>query len=181
MNPLLSFVLELSRALDPTHDHAEISDAIAEVVQAERPLFANDESREKTASLIVAVAWREGSLRTNVIGDCVEKTKDGACIAHPRSFCTMQIHASSGGNSSLNDDPKKCILAGLSMLRSSMRACTEHPLAFYAGGPAGCASPRAQRISRDRLALAARTRTAAVAALGAHPPPASPSATAKAP
>lgn len=138
-----------------------MAQAIAHVVEDERPLFTEDESREKTTALVVAVAWREGSLRESVRGDCAEKTAAGKCIAHPRSFCTMQIHASSGGDESLNEDPEKCIRTGMTMLRQSMRACPEHPIAFYAGGPAGCGSERVQRISRDRMALAQYIRTKA--------------------
>ena len=37
-----------------------------------------------------------------------------------------------------------------------MKMCPAHPLAFYAAGPAGCESARAQRISRDRIAIAQR-------------------------
>lgn len=165
MSTLLSFAIAAANVVDPDHDHAVMAQAIAHVAEDERPLFTEDESREKTIALLTAVAWREGSLRETVRGDCGEKTKEGKCIAHPRSFCTMQIHASSGGNESLNDDPEKCIRTGLAMLRQSMKACPAHPIAFYAGGPNGCTNERAQRISRDRMALAAYVRTKAHAAL----------------
>jgi hypothetical protein len=165
MSDLLAFALAAVHAVDPDHEHPVMTDAIVHVVEDERPLFTDDSSREKTTALIVAVAWREGSLREKVSGDCVEKTKEGKCIAHPRSFCTMQVHASSGGDESLNDDPEKCIRAGLALLRQSMKACTEYPIAFYASGPNACTNARAQRISRDRMALAGWLRTKAKAAL----------------
>ncbi|MBX3233767.1 MAG: hypothetical protein KIT84_09130 [Labilithrix sp.] len=161
MAALLDFALAAVHAVDPEHPHPTMADAIAHVVEDERPLFVEDSSREKTIALVVAVAWREGSLRERVQGDCVDKTKEGRCIAHPRSFCTMQIHASSGGDESLNDDPQKCIRAGMAILRQSMRACTDHPVAYYAAGPGACTNERAQRISRDRMALAARVRAVA--------------------
>lgn len=164
MSSLLEFALAVVHAADPDHTHATMTDAIVHVVEDERPLFVDDSSRERTTALIVAVAWREGSLREKVQGDCVEKTKEGGCIAHPRSFCTMQVHASSGGNETLNDDPQKCIRAGMAILRESMRVCPEHPVAHYASGPGACTNERAQRISRDRMALAARLRAAAIAA-----------------
>src|SRR4051812_47367071 len=135
MSDLLSFALAVVHAVDPDHEHPVMTDAIVHVVEDERPLFTDDASREKTIALLVAVAWREGSLREKVIGDCVEKNKEGGCIAHPRSFCTMQIHASSGGDESLNTDPEKCIRAGIAILRQSMKACAEYPIAWYASGP----------------------------------------------
>lgn len=165
MSALLEFALAAVHAVDPDHTHPTMTDAIVHVVEDERPLFAEDSSRERTTALIVAVAWREGSLGERVRGDCVEKTKEGRCIAHPRSFCTMQVHASSGGDETLNDDPQKCIRAAMTILRASMQACTEHPLAWYASGPGACVNERAQRISRDRMALAMRLRVSALAAL----------------
>ena len=165
MSDLLSFALAVVHAVDPDHEHPVMTDAIVHVVEDERPLFTDDSSREKTIALVVAVAWREGSLREKVSGDCVEKTKEGKCIAHPRSFCTMQVHASSGGDESLNEDPQKCIRAGMAILRQSMKYCAEHPVAFYASGPTACTNPRAQRISRDRMALAQWLRGQALAKL----------------
>lgn len=164
MPSLLEFALAVVHAVDPDHSHPVMTDAIVHVVEDERPLFVDDSSRERSIALVVAVAWREGSLREKVQGDCVEKTKEGQCIAHPRSFCTMQVHQSSGGNETLNDDPQKCIRAGMAILRESMKVCPEHPVAYYASGPGACTNERAQRISRDRMALAARLRTAALAA-----------------
>ena len=164
MGALLEFALAVVHAVDPDHTHPTMTDAIVHVVEDERPLFVDDSSRERTIALIVAVAWREGSLGERVQGDCVEKTKEGRCIAHPRSFCTMQVHASSGGNETLNEDPAKCIRVGMALLRDSMRSCAEHPIAYYASGPGGCTNDRAQRISRDRMALASRLRAAAIAA-----------------
>jgi hypothetical protein len=167
MSDLATFALAVVNAVDPDHPHPVITDAIVHVVEDERPLFADDSSREKTIALLVAVAWREGSLREKVDGDCVEKTAEGRCIAHPRSFCTMQVHQSSGGSAALNEDPQKCIRAGMAILRQSMHMCTDHPLAWYASGPRACTNVRAQRISRDRMALAQRLRAQATKAMAA--------------
>jgi hypothetical protein len=142
---ILEFTLAAMTLLAPDrseHDHEALGGAIAAVVDAAPPLFAGDESRRKTAALIVAVAFREGSFRPDVVGD------------HGRSFCTMQIHASSGGSPALLTDPVACIAKGLAMLRTSMRECPAAPVAWYASGPRGCENARAQRISRDRIALA---------------------------
>ncbi len=161
---LLAFTIALTHAVDPEHDHTHMASVIAEVVAAERPLFADDESRERTAALVVAVAWREGSLRESIEGDCTESKPGEPCKGAPRSFCSMQVHTTSGGDASLNEDPAKCIRTGMSMLRTSIRVCREHPIAFYSSGPRGFKGERAQRISRDRIALAIRLRAAALAA-----------------
>ena len=141
---VLPFVLAAMTVLAPGRDHAELGAAIAKVVDAERPLFRDDADRRRTAALVVAVAFRESSLRADVVGD------------HGRSFCAMQIHRSSGGSPALLEDAEACSRTGVAMLRASSRVCSAHPVAWYAAGPRGCASPRAQRISRDRVALARR-------------------------
>ena len=130
--------------LAPGRDHTELGGAIARATLEESPLFRGDESKLKTAALLVAVAFREGSLRLDVVGD------------HGRSFCAFQIHESSGGTKALLSDADACVRKGLGMLRESMRVCPAHPVAFYAAGPGGCDNPRAQRISRDRLSVAQR-------------------------
>lgn len=135
----LAFVLAAMAHLAPQREHLEIGRAIAIAVDDARPLFAADEDRHKTAALVVAIAFRESTFRN----DAVSKTDD---------FCFLQVHR----RPDLADDPEACARVGLEMIRVSLRACPAHPLAVYAEGPNGCASPRAQRISRDRFALAAR-------------------------
>lgn len=138
------FVLAAMSSLAPGRDHTELGGAISRVVLEERPLFRDDESKLRTAALVVAVAFRESSLKLDAVGD------------HGRSFCAFQIHASSGGTKSLLTDGDACARKALEMLRESMRICPAHPIAFYASGPGGCDNARAQRISRDRMAIAAK-------------------------
>lgn len=135
----LGFVLAAMLLLAPRRDHLEIGRAIASAVDDARPLFVGDEDRLHTAALVVAIAFRESSFRNDV----VSKTDD---------HCLMQVHA----RPDLGEDVDACVRVALEMIRVSMRACPAHPLAFYAEGPTGCSSPRAQRISRDRFGLAAR-------------------------
>lgn len=156
-SPLLPFVLAAMSSVAPHRDHHVVGEAIARVVESEAPLFRGDDDRRRTASLVVAIAFREGSLRASVVGDF----RGG----HPTSFCTMQIHESSGGGPSLNDDPERCIRTGLAIVRASMRVCTEAPLAWYAvggGRERACASTYGARVSRDRMALARWIYAAAV-------------------
>lgn len=145
---LLSFVLAGAHWLDPDHDHAGVAEAIAHVVATEAPLYQGDADRRRTASLVLAIAWRESSFRN----DAVSATND---------HCLMQINR----RPDLAEDPEECLRVGIAMIRYSMRACAEHPIATYASGLGGCENARAQRISRDRMALARRTYAAAVASL----------------
>lgn len=165
MSDILTIALALAHAADPDHDHTRMATAIASVVAVERPLYAGDDSRERTLALVTAVAWREGSLRERVEGDCDQRTKDGVCIAKPHSYCTAQIHDTSGGTPALNDDPELCIRTEIAMLRTSIAIFREAPVAFYAAGPKGYKGERARRISNDRVALAGRLLVAARAAI----------------
>jgi hypothetical protein len=123
--------------LAPGRDHAEAATAITKVVLDEPPLFKGDESRTKTAALVVAIAFRESSFRN----EAKSKTND---------HCLAQVH----GRPELANNPELCIRVALTMIRESMRMCPEYPLAFYAEGPGGCNSKRAKRISNDRMAIA---------------------------
>ncbi len=135
----LEWVLAAMLSLAPGRDHAELAGAIVQAIGEAPPLFRDDDGRRRTAALLVAVAFRESSFRMSA----VSKTGD---------HCAFQIH----GRPELADDVDACTRVALAMLRESMRACRAHPLAFYAEGPRGCSSVRAQRISRDRMTLAAR-------------------------
>ena len=92
---------------------------------------------------MVAVAFRESTFVADALGDKGD------------SFCAFQIHRSSGGSPALLEDVDACVSAGLSLLRQSIRVCPSYPIAWYASGPLGCGNARAQRISRDRMNLAA--------------------------
>jgi hypothetical protein len=138
---VLPFVLAAMTQLAPGRDHTVLANAIARVVDSEQALFRDDEDRRRTASLVVAVAYRESSFRN----DAKSATND---------HCALQINK----RPDLAEDPERCVRTGLAMLRESMRICPAHPLAFYAAGPIGCGNPRAQRISRDRMAIAGYLR-----------------------
>jgi len=155
MSALLAWVVAASSLLAPARQHEELSTAITNRVEAEPPLFRGDDDRHRTAAFLVAIAFRESSLRAAAVGDHVK--------GKPTSFCAFQVNLPWGRKSAegwtgqdLLDDPEKCVTTALHMLRISMQVCPKHPLAWYAAGPAGCESPRAQRISRDRMAIAER-------------------------
>lgn len=136
---ILAMMLRLSPSDHPELRHGRLATAISEVIASEPPLYADDDSRERTAALIVAISFRESSLRHDAIGD------------GGRSVCAMQVY---GGRKELLSDSHLCIRTGLSMLRESIRVDRTHPVAFYARGPRW-RGETAQRISNDRVALAA--------------------------
>ena len=142
-----SFVLAAAQLLAPGRDHTVLSTAIAARVDAEAPLFKGDVDKKKSAAWLVAIGFRESSLRN----DITSKTAD---------HCAFQIHLIPGEKTTegwsaadLRSDADKCVAVAFRMLRTSMWVCGAHPVAWYAEGPKGCASERAQRISRDRLNL----------------------------
>jgi hypothetical protein len=155
MSALFTWVLAASSLLAPTRTHDRLAEAITNRVEAEAPLFKGDDDRRRTSALLVAIAFRESSLRADVVGDHV--------AGKPTSFCAFQLHLPWGRTTAegwtgedLLADPEKCVAAAMRMLRISMKVCPAHPLAWYASGPAGCENARAQRISRDRMAIAQR-------------------------
>lgn len=155
MSTLLAWVLAASSLLAPGKSHDRLSEAIVRRVEAEPPLYKGDEDKKKTAAFLVAIAYRESTLVADATGDM----RNGK----PTSFCAFQIHLPYGQKTpegwtgqDLLDDPDKCVSTALKMIRASMRVCPAHPLAFYASGPGGCSNARAQRISRDRTAIAQR-------------------------
>lgn len=159
MSTLLSWVLAATASLAPTRAHEPLATAITTVIDREAPLFRDDEDRKKTAAFLVAVAFRESSLKPDAVGDHTGKNRT------PTSFCAYQINlpwgrktAEGWSGEELVADPLKCVSAAYRMLQQSARACPEHPLAWYAEGPTGCTSERAKRINRDRMALAAQLR-----------------------
>ena len=136
---VLFFILAAMASLAPGREHIENATAIASVVLDEPPLFKSDESRLRTAALIVAIAFRESSFRN----DAKSKTNDS---------CLMQVNR----RPDLAKDPVKCVRVAMAMLRESMRMCPDHPLAFYASGSGACTNERARKISDDRTRIAHR-------------------------
>lgn len=158
MSALLAWVAVAGALLAPARPSdqlAPLSLAIATRAEAEPPLFKGDVDRHRTSALLVAIAFRESSLRPDAVGDHV--------AGKPTSFCAFQLHLPWGATTAegwtgaeVAEDPEKCVTAAMRLIRESMRVCPTAPLAWYAAGPSGCESVRAQRISRDRLSLAQR-------------------------
>lgn len=91
------------------------------------------------ATMLVAIAYREGSNRLGVVGD------------NGRALCVFQLHHAPRA---VLTDAGACTRIALHSLRASSRLCPATPLAAYAGAP--CGSETAQRISSDRDRLRRR-------------------------
>jgi len=141
---LLAFVMAAMPLLAPRRDHHVLALAISDAVESERALCAGEDGKLRTAALMVAVSYRESGFDIGAVGD------------GGHSFGAFQNHDSSGGTKALLGDADAQARKALAMLRISLRSCPEHPIAWYAGGPRGCASPHAQRVSADRVAVAKR-------------------------
>lgn len=128
MNLDTAILMMAMRLLAPTADVPVLAEAIV-----------SSGATWDEATMLVAIAYREGSNRLNVVGD------------HGRASCVLQLHHAPR---EVLTDAKLCVRIGLDRLRASSRLCPATPLAAYAGAP--CGSETAQRISSDRDRLRRR-------------------------
>ena len=150
---MTAFVLAAFAALGVTSPDLPLVSAIAAEAHA-RP-FVGD-SEERTAAVLVAIAFRESGGRVDVTGD------------HGSSFCAFQIYLGASPTAEgwlgadLNADAAKCTTVAARLARMSWRRCREFPegerLAAYARGT--CDSVRGQALSRDRMFLAQKALVA---------------------
>jgi hypothetical protein len=146
---LYAFVLAYCLLLVPQgRDHTAFARGTAAAIADSEPLFKDDKDKRKTAAFMVAIAFRESSFRPGITGD--SGNSFGAFQIH-LPFKKKTVEGWSGED--ILADPEKGARVALRMIQESMRACPAHPLAVYAEGGEGCNSPRAQRISKDRLTL----------------------------
>ena len=149
MTTIYAFVLAYCMLLVPHgRDHTAFALGTAAAIADSEPIFKDDKDKKKTAAFMVAIAFRESSFRTGITGDS------------GKSFGAFQIHLpykkktiEGWSGEDILADPEKGARIALRMIHESIRACPAHPLAVYAEGGEGCSSPRAQRISKDRLTL----------------------------
>jgi len=150
---MTAFILAAFAALGAPSPDASLVSAIA-LEAHERPFVGASE--ERTAAVLVAIAFRESGGRVDTTGD------------HGSSFCAFQIHlgtsvtAEGWAGSELNADAAKCTTVAARLARMSWRRCAELPesdrLAAYARGV--CDSKRGQALSRDRMFLAEKALVA---------------------
>lgn len=133
---------------------------------AEAPLFGGPEwkARANTALLMASIILKESGLRKDVdTGEGKHARGDNG-----RSVCVMQVNVGDGlvpldgepgtwGAKELLSDRKKCLRAGLGLMRRSFNACRgplEYRLASYASGR--CDAGKQASANRIRAFLRAR-------------------------
>jgi hypothetical protein len=110
------------------------------------PLYAGPKGRQRTALLVLAIAFHESAFAHDVdVGPCY-RGRDGqnARCDHGRSACIMQIHVGEGKTpegytqADLFADRKKCLRSAIARSRSSLGECKhldeKHRLNAYASG-----------------------------------------------
>jgi hypothetical protein len=145
---LTAWLLSLMLLLQPTAPwsgtNGATAAAIDQVVQEEASLFTDDlEGRQKTAAVLVSLAWFESTFKPNAVG------------GGGRFRGLYQI----GGRGNLSD-PLTATRAALALVRPSFELCRARPLeerlAYYAAGGVSCrdVSPEALAKSRYRISKA---------------------------
>lgn len=152
---MLAWILVLMVALQPEAPwiatYTGTARAIAEAAERE-PIFDGDDGPERTAALLVALAWFESRFQADAIGDASQ------------SFGLYQISRVHAPALELVE-PIDATTHALRLLRQSMAICAKRPmverLGWYAAGGPGC--DHAHDKSRHRMQLAQRL-------LREHPP-----------
>jgi hypothetical protein len=128
---MLNWILTIAILMHDTHGYSRaMPSAMAQAIADVAPDRA-------TAALMVVFAFRESSYRADVKGD------GGASGGAWQTPCARTPRDVRG----------QAVLA-LAIMRASMLACPEFPLAVYASG--SCASQAGRRISTARIAEAKR-------------------------
>jgi hypothetical protein len=119
MSVPVHWVVSLMVALEPSAPwratYEKSAEAIARVAESD-PLWA-DRGEERTAALLVAVAWYESRLKPTA------KSKDGQFV------CLFQVDKRHLADpQKALDDPEVCARAAIKILRSSLDKCAKRPL-----------------------------------------------------
>ena len=152
---LSAWIVLLMVALQPDapwiDSYTATSKAIAE--QAEQdPIFTGAEGTERTAALLVSLAWFESRFDPDAMGD------------HGKAFGLYQVQAGGDRGPRLLGDARAATESATWEIRRSFQACRRQPfeerLAFYASGSCSKGIPH----SKHRIELAQRL-------LKTYPPP----------
>lgn len=157
MGVSLAWVVSLLTALEPEapwrDTYEKTAEAIVKVADSE-PVYAEEHGAERTAALLVAMAWHESRLKPDA------KSKDG------RSLCLFQLDRSylKPEPQKALEDPELCTRTAVRIIKKSFEVCKGRApndrLAFYNSGHCD----RGGVESRHRMFLAAKL-------LKNHPPP----------
>ena len=147
MSVPVQWVVGLMVALEPSAPwrgtFEKSAEAIARVAESE-PLWA-DHGEERTAALLVAIAWYESRLKANA------KSRDGQFL------CLYQVDKRHLADpQKALDDPEVCTRAAIKIVRASLDKCEKHPfedrLAQFMSGTCD----KGVNDSRYRMFLAGR-------------------------
>lgn len=160
---MIAWILSLMIALQPAapwrDTYEDTAKAIASVVNEEAPLFAGKDGREKSAALLVALAWAESRFDPKAVGD------HGRSVGLYQIFHTNLPTAEGFGRAEILGNALNATKVAHRMLKQSMRVCGKRPveerLGWYASGDAACSKGLSE--SRFRVGLALK-------AYRAHPP-----------
>ncbi len=121
MSVPVQWVVGLMVALEPSSPwrgtYEKSAEAIARVAESE-PVF-DDHGEERTAALLVAIAWYESRLKPNA------RSKDGQFV------CLYQVDKRHLADpQKALDDPEVCTRAAIKVIRASLQQCgvAKHPL-----------------------------------------------------
>ena len=121
MSVPVAWVVGLLAALEPkapwSHTYEKTAEAIARVAESE-PLFApEDRGEERTATLLVSMAWYESRLKPNA------KSSNG------KWFCLYQLGKAYLPNAEKSlTDPEMCTRAAVKIIKKSLDLCKARPL-----------------------------------------------------
>jgi hypothetical protein len=165
---LTEWILALMLKAEPSPPwratYERTASAIAKAAHAS-PLFEGEHGAEKTAALIVGVAWFESAFKPDAAGDCTDAK--GAVLdcrkpgAIPHSFCALQVSETNfkglgTTREEVQTDIDACIRHGLRLMHQSFAVCRSAPLeerlTWYAsGGPTCSEREDARRKARHRF------------------------------
>lgn len=147
MSVPVSWVVGLLMSLEPlapwANTYEKTAEAIARVSESEPLWAAEEQGEERTASLLVALAWYESRLKPDA------KSKNG------QWYCLFQVAKSylPDPNKALAE-PEVCARVAMKLIRQSFQACRARPLeerlAIYTSGYCD----RGGQESRYRMFLA---------------------------
>jgi hypothetical protein len=155
---VLSLMVALQARAPWRETYEDTAKAIVDIVEAEEPLFSGAQGREKSAAVLVALAWAESRFDPKAVGD------------HGRSVGLYQIFGPNlptpegFGRADILGHPGNASRVALRMIRASMAVCSKFPLLDRLGWYAAGDCQRGASASRFRLGLAMKV-------MASHPVP----------
>ena len=124
---LAEFTLAIATALAPERDNSELTNAVAETVEARGCLYRGDDCERRTAAVMITWAWFESGLRIDAHG----KNHDEGAWQH--------VTTNADEAKRLRSDVRYAASVAWDDMRASLTACGD--LSAYARG--NCTAGRA--------------------------------------